>query len=114
VKYLILVRTSWFAALSQVALVSAPALAQPPSAQLGPRSEATIQIRVSVAPRFVASSQVSAETAGIAINVASNAPGLRYKVIALQQSSERDNGALPISIGKAPATSSTLLLIVPD
>jgi hypothetical protein len=108
-----LVRAGWFVALSQVALIPAPATAQSANTQLGARSEATIQIRVSVAPRFITNNRAITEAGGASTDVASNARGLRYSVIAQKDMAER--GGLQIPTGRAQsAPSSTLLLIVPD
>ena len=109
----ILVRAAWRAPLGRALLIFASVSAQSANAQMGARSQASIQIRVSVAPRFMTSNLASAEAGGIAINVASNAPGLRYKVIA-QRLADR-SGSLPMPNKEAkPAPSSTLLLIVPE
>lgn len=111
----ILARAGWFAALGQIVLIPAAVAAQPASTQLGSRSEATIQIRVSVAPRFITNNRSISEAGG-AINVTSNAPGLRYKVIAQRQQGMGGKSAgLQIPAGRAQlVSSSTLLLIVPD
>ena len=108
-----LVRAGWFVTLGQVVLVPASAIAQSSNTQLGARFEATIQIRVSVAPRFVTSNRAPAGAGGATTDVASNAPGLRYKVIAQKDMTE--GSGLQILTGRVqPAPSSTLLLIVPD
>jgi hypothetical protein len=108
-----LVRACWFVALSQVVLIAAPATAQSASTQLGARSEATIQIRVSVAPRFITNNLATTEVGGVSTDVTSNAPSLRYNVIAQKDMTER--ARLQSPTGRAQSEpSSTLLLIVPD
>lgn len=91
-------------------LIAASASAQSASTRPGVRSEATIQIRVSVAPRFMTSNRTTTESGGVSTNIASNAPGLRYKVIAQQ---DMAGGGGPTGRAQS-APSSTLLLIVPD
>ena len=109
----ILVRAGWLVALGHGVLIPASVSAQPANTRLEARAEATIQISVSVAPRFTTSNRASAE-GGIELNVASNAPGLRYKVIA-QRPDMADDGPLQVLAGSTqPAKSSTLFLIVPD
>jgi hypothetical protein len=84
-------------ALSLLTLVPTSVPARPANGEFGPRSQGTIEIRVSVAPRFVptASSDRS-------VDLVSLAPGLRYHIVAKDpQPTEPDRRH-------------TLYLIVPD
>lgn len=80
--------------------VSTPAPARSANGEFGPRSQGTIEISVSVAPRFVASA--SSNPTNRDINITSLAPGLRYHVVA-KDPAPRD-----------PDRRDTLYLIVPD
>jgi hypothetical protein len=93
--------------------LAAGAGAQTSNGVMGPQSRATIRISVSVMPRFSVAEGRNA--AGIAsdqsgpmqpLNVSSNAPGLRFSLVAASEA-QRD------SAGQS-ADGARLLLVVPD
>lgn len=87
-------------AVCSLTFVSTSALARPANGEFGPRSQGTIEIKVSVAPRFVARASSDRTNGGVAI--ASLASGLRYHIIAMDRQA-------PESGRRSP-----LYLIVPD
>lgn len=89
------------AAISSLALISSSALARPANGEFGPRSQATIEIKVSVAPRFVAGTSFP-DRPNSDVAIASLAPGLRFHIVAKDRQATEPDRRNP------------LYLIVPD
>lgn len=102
-------------------LAAAPSFAQSSAGRLGERSQSTIRISVSIAPRFAVTERAAdaANVAGHGLEVATNAKALRYTIEPIDQVSAGPprewHDQAPRSGTSPPARPpSLLLLIVPD
>jgi hypothetical protein len=112
VDHSIHIRAALLAPLGLVTLASASAPAQSVRGQLSERSEATIRIEVSVAPRLAAN-QASAHDSDSAMHFTTNAPGLRYEVVAQPLPHPAEVGS-QIPVGTMRPSPNTLWMVVPD